>query len=82
MTSLSKDQVQVLVGLIATTQSDQISCDNCFGQIGEFAEMALEGRELSEGMQLIQRHLEQCPCCKDEYEALLDALREVEGNTK
>lgn len=78
MTYLSKDQVKSLVGLIANTQADKISCDECFGQIGEFAEYALEGTELSEGMRLIQVHLEQCPCCKDEYEALMLALRELE----
>lgn len=79
MTSLSKEQIQTLVGLIATTKSDNVTCDDCFGQIGEFAEMALEGRELSEGMLIVQRHLEQCPCCKGEYEALLDALRELDA---
>lgn len=78
MTQLSKDQVKSLVGLIATTQADKINCDECFGQIGEFAEYALEGRELPDGMRAIQVHLEQCPCCKDEYEALLLALRELE----
>lgn len=78
MSKLSKEQIQILLGLISTTESDKVNCDECFGQIGEYAEMALEGRELSEGMQAIQRHLEQCPCCKGEYEALLDALRELE----
>ena len=77
--SLSKEQIQTLVGLIVTTESDQITCDECFGQIGEYAEMALAGRELSAGMKIIQQHLEQCPCCKGEYEALVDALRELES---
>ncbi len=76
--ALSKEQIQTLVGLIATSQTDELSCDECFGQIGEYAEKALDGRELSEGMQLIQRHLEQCPCCSEEYKALLDALHEIE----
>ena len=78
MTKLTTEQIQTLVGLIATTMPDKISCDECLGQVGEFAEYALEGRELSEGMLVIQRHLEQCPCCKGEYDALLDALREIE----
>jgi predicted anti-sigma-YlaC factor YlaD len=82
MTSLSKKQIQTLVGLIASTKSDEIDCDDCFGQIGEFAEIALEGREVSEGMQIVQRHLEQCPCCKDEYEGLLEALRELDDSQK
>ncbi len=75
--SLSKQQIQTLVGLIAATESDDLSCEDCFGRIGEFAEKSLEGRELSEGMQLIQRHLEQCPCCSEEYKALIEALQEI-----
>ncbi len=75
--SLTKEQIQTLVGLIATTESDDIACEECFGQIGEFAELALDNRDLPEGMQIIQRHLEQCPCCKAEYEALLEALQEI-----
>lgn len=78
MSKLTTNQIQTLVGLIVTTQPDKISCDDCLGEIGKFAEIALEGRELSEGMQVIQRHLEQCPCCKGEYEALLDALKEID----
>lgn len=77
MTALKKEQIQTLVGLIVTTNPDQIACDDCFGQIGEFAEHALEGRELTDGMKVIEQHLTQCPCCKDEYEALLDALKEL-----
>ena len=49
MSKLSKEQVQILVGLISTTEPDEMSCDDCYGRIGEFAEMSLEGRELSEG---------------------------------
>ena len=78
MSKLSKEQIQTLVGLISTTQPDKLTCDDCFGRVGEFAELSLEGRELSEGMLLIQRHLEECPCCKDEYEALVEALHELE----
>jgi len=76
--SLTVNQIQTLVSLIVTTEPDQISCDECFGQIGEFAEISLEGKELSDGMQAIQRHLEQCPCCKGEYAALIDALKEID----
>lgn len=76
--TLNKKQIQTLVGLIVATEPDKVSCDQCFGKIGEFAELALEGRELPEGMKVIQQHVEQCPCCKDEYLALVDALKELE----
>lgn len=78
--SLSNEQIQTLVGLVVTTGPDDMSCDDCLGQIGEFAEHALEGRELPEAMQIVENHLQQCPCCKDEYEALLIALKELQAN--
>lgn len=78
MSRLTSEQIQTLAGLISTTQPDHLSCDQCFGRIAEFAELALEGQPLSAGMQVIQRHLQQCPCCKDEYEALLEALKEID----
>ena len=79
MTTLKKEQIQTLVGLIVTTETDQLTCEDCFGQIGEFAEHALEGRELTDGMKVIQRHHEQCPCCQGEYEALIEALQELQS---
>jgi len=79
MSQLSNEQIQTLVGLIVTTESDTISCDECFGQVGEYAEKSLQGVELSDGMKAIERHLKQCPCCKGEYEALIGALQEIEA---
>lgn len=80
MSQLSNEQIQTLVGLIVTAETDTVSCDECFGRVGEFAEKSLQGVELPEGMKAIQRHLEQCPCCKGEYEALIDALQEIESS--
>ena len=77
MSTLSIEQIQTLFGLIVTTETDTLNCDECFGRVGEFAECALEGRDPEEGMKVIQRHLEQCPCCKGEFEALMEALREL-----
>ncbi len=76
--SITIEQLKTLVGLIGTTGPDSIDCDECFGRIGEFAEYSLENRELSEGMKVIEVHLRQCPCCNDEYLALIEALREFQ----
>ena len=77
MSKLSKQQVQTLVGLISTTEPDSMSCDDCFGQISEYVELAVEEQNRTEGMKGIQRHLDQCPCCQNEYVALVEALKEV-----
>ena len=80
MSPLSVEQIQTLVSLISTAESDEISCEDCFGQVGQYAEMALTGRDLSAAMQMVQRHLEQCPCCRGEYEALMEALKEIDDS--
>lgn len=77
MPKLTKGQLDKLIGLVSSAETDELSCDDCLRRIGEFAEASLEERELSDGLQAIQRHLEQCVCCKVEYEALLDALKKI-----
>lgn len=75
---LSKEQVSSLLGLVASTKPDAIDCDGCFDHMAEFAELELAGRKVPEALQAIERHLEQCPCCKDEFDALIAGLQELQ----
>ncbi len=54
-----------------------MDCDECFGKIAEFADAKLAGRSLNESMLVVQEHLENCPCCRDEFQALLAAMTGV-----
>lgn len=72
--ALTAEQVTHLVAMVITVQPDEIDCEECFGRVAEYAQMQLTGGSLDQGMQAIQRHLQQCPCCRDEYQALLEAL--------
>jgi len=45
----------------------------------QLAQAELEGREVPQALELVQIHLEQCKCCRDEYDALLTALREIDS---
>ncbi len=60
---------------IIHTQTDEISCDECFEQLGQFAELVLAGKKASEAIPLVQNHLDRCSDCREEFEALLAALR-------
>lgn len=73
--SISKKQISNLLGLIASTENDATDCEGCFSHLAEFAELELAGREIPEAFQAIQRHLEQCPCCKDEFDVLIEGLK-------
>jgi hypothetical protein len=62
---------------IMTTRPDEISCDECFEQVDRFVDMVLEGQDASAALPLVEDHLNRCQGCREEYEALLAALRAV-----
>ena len=77
--SLSKQEIETLLSLVVTTESDDSDCESCYQHLAQFAEAELTGTEIPEALATIQRHLQQCPCCQDEYRALLEGL-EALGN--
>ena len=72
---LSNEQIKGLLGLVASVEPDSMDCDGCFGKVAEFAELKLKGAEIPEAFRDVETHMRQCPCCKDEFEALLMGLR-------
>ena len=72
---LTRDVLKKLLHAVARTRPDEIDCATCFESLDAFAEMKLEGRSVEEAMPLLQHHLAQCPCCREEFELLLEALR-------
>jgi hypothetical protein len=69
------DVVKKMVRGIVTTRPDELDCGECFEQVDRFAEMVLEGRDVNEALPLVQDHLEHCRDCREEFEALMAALR-------
>ncbi len=67
--------VKQIVRGIVTTRSDEIGCDECFEQVDRFTEMVLDGRDAAQALPLVQDHLERCKDCREEFEALVVALR-------
>ncbi len=44
----------------------------------QFAQAELDGTSIPQALECVRTHIEQCKCCRDEYEALMIALREVQ----
>jgi hypothetical protein len=72
---LSPDMLKQMARGIMTSRPDEIGCDECFDQIDQFVELELAGKNAAEAMPLVQDHLEHCRNCREEFEALLTALR-------
>lgn len=70
------DQVTLkqLIYEVVTTRTDEITCQQCYDHLDNFAEMTLVGKNAADALPLVQDHLEHCGECRQEFEALLLAL--------
>jgi hypothetical protein len=75
--SLDLEAVKRMARGIASTRPDEIGCAECFEQMDRFVDMTLAGTNAAEAMPLVQDHLNRCRDCREEFEALLAALRAV-----
>jgi hypothetical protein len=71
------DVLKRMVRAIATTRPDEIGCAECFEEMDRFVDATLEGKSAAEAMPLVQDHLGRCGDCREEYEALLAAVRAI-----
>jgi len=71
---LKPEQVSKLLNMVSSSDTDSLDCDGCFDHIAEFVDIHLASQEVPAAL----IHLQQCVCCKGEFNALLDGLRALE----
>jgi len=72
---LGPQQIRQLLRHVARTLPRELTCDECLEALDRFAEMKLAGRPAEEALPLVAQHLAICQDCREEFEALLRALR-------
>jgi hypothetical protein len=72
----SSAMAQKVVEMIAHTAEVELTCDEVFELIDQFTEMTQRGENIAELMPMVQHHLELCPDCREEYEALKRVLED------
>jgi len=72
---LNATNLKKLVRSIIATRKYEIGCDDCFNELDCFVDMILNGKKASEAMPLVQHHLDMCLDCREEFEALLEAIQ-------
>lgn len=77
--SLSKKEIAELMRLIGLTKDAEINCEQCLALVAEFAEQQLAGRSVPDGLKAVEQHLSVCAECREEYEALQQALEDLGG---
>lgn len=73
--STQKDSgMQKLLQSVAMTDEKELSCDDVFALLDQFAELVRDGRDAAGLMPLVQKHLVMCPDCREEYETLMKMM--------
>ena len=64
-----------LMHMVEQTQEEEYSCDEVLQLLDEYAEMVSHGEDAEKMMPLIKHHLDMCPDCREEAEALLSIVK-------
>lgn len=75
MPEISPTQAKAMLRMVGKTEELEISCDEVQRLLSEYAEMALRGEDTASLLPLVHHHLEMCPDCREEYEALMQILQ-------
>lgn len=62
------------------TRTEELGCDECFEMLDRFVETEIADRDAAAAIPLVKDHLDKCGDCRQEYEALLRALRASESS--
>ncbi len=76
---ITNEQIKGLLGAVANTSNQEISCQTCEDQISQFAEAQLSGKEITAALKAIEEHLKICPECTEELQFIKRALEDDLG---
>jgi hypothetical protein len=74
-TQFQKIMLTKLMHMVDQTQEEEDSCDDVLQLLDEYAEMVSHGEDAEKMMPLIKHHLDMCPDCREEVEALLSVIQ-------
>ena len=74
---ISPDQAEKMLHMIQNTREVELSCDEVHELLDQYSEMAIRGEDVASLLPLVHYHLDMCPDCREEYEALSRILHAV-----
>lgn len=77
---LDREELNKLVRAALETNEYELDCDGCLDEVDRFVELELAGLDAAAAMPLVHNHLQKCGDCREEFEALLAAVRAMESS--
>jgi len=66
---------QKLIQMVENTQEVEFSCEDVYHILDHYTELVYHGENSAGLMPLVKHHIEICPDCREEFEALLRILQ-------
>ena len=73
---LDPEKYRDLAGFLLKTRPEEMTCDEWIDRVAEYAELVLAGHAIPSSLDDVVRHIDLCPECAEEFQAILAALRE------
>jgi len=77
---LSNEAVLGFIRVLEQVREEELSCKEINAKLDEYVELEVKKEDAAHIMPLIREHLDLCPECCDEYEALLDVVEKSSQN--
>src|ERR1044071_6145768 len=75
---LSNEVVLGFLRVLETVDNEEISCDELYEKLDVYVEREVDKKDAAHIMPLMREHLDICPECCEEYEALLHVIKETD----
>jgi hypothetical protein len=79
---LSDAAVLGMLRVLDEVPVEEISCSELYTKLDEYVEREVDQKDAAYIMPVIREHLDMCPECCEEYEALLDVLSQSQKKEK
>ena len=60
----------------------EVGCDECFDRLDEFVELELDGLDADAAVPGLRAHLDGCPACREEHDALIALVAQERRETR
>ena len=74
---LPSEAVLGFLHVLESVREEEVPCDEVFFRIDEYVEREVDKKDAAQLMPLVREHLDLCPECCEEYDALLDILEKT-----
>jgi predicted anti-sigma-YlaC factor YlaD len=76
--ALTSEQIGRLLKKIRQTREVEMTCPECLDELDKYTQRILDGEPIEGVLDRVREHLEDCPCCTNQYKLVLETLEAIE----